>query len=63
MGKKQKNAVEIKAQIAALRDELREAERAEREKIGREMQRLTGKTTWEEIKAFLDVKRAKLDSV
>ena len=63
MGKKQKNAVEIKAQIAALRDELREAERAEREKIGREMQRLTGKTTWEEIKAFLDVKRAKSDSV
>lgn len=63
MGKKQKTAAEIKSQISALKGELREAERAEREKIGREMQRLTGKTTWEEIKAFLDVKRAKLDSV
>lgn len=63
MGKKQKTAAEIKSQISALKGELREAEQAEREKIGREMQRLTGKTTWEEIKAFLDVKRAKLDSV
>ncbi len=63
MGKKQKSPDDIKAQIAALKSELREAERAERERIGQEMQRLTGKTTWEEIKAFLDVKRAKLDSV
>lgn len=63
MGKKQKNAAEIKAQIAALRDELREAERAECERIGKEMQRRTGKETWEEIAAILDGKKAKLDSV
>ena len=63
MAKKQKSPDDIKAQIAALKSELREAERAERERIGLEMQRRTGKATWEEIKAFLDVKRAKLDSV
>lgn len=63
MGKKQKNTAEIKAQIAALKDELREAERAECERIGREMQRRTGRETWEEIAAILDGKKAKLDSV
>lgn len=56
MGKKQKTPDDIKAQIAALKGELREAERAERERIGQEMQRLTGKTTWEEIMVFLDGK-------
>ena len=63
MGKKQKTAAEIKSQISALKGELREAERAEREKIGLEMQRRTGKATWEEIAAILDGKKAKLDSV
>lgn len=63
MGQKPKTAADIKAQIAALKAKLDVKERAEREKIGREMQRRTGKETWEEIKAFLDVKRAKLDSV
>ena len=63
MGKKQKSAAEIKAQITELKGELREAERAECERIGKEMQRRTGKETWEEIAVLLDVKRAKLDSV
>ncbi len=63
MGKKQKTTAEIKSQIAALRDELREAERAECERIGREMQKLTGKETWEEIAAVLDNKRARSDVV
>lgn len=63
MGKKQKTAAEIKSQIAALKGELRDAERAERERIGREMQQRTGRKTWEEIAVLLDSKRAKLDSV
>ena len=63
MGKKQRSADEIKAQIAALKDELREAERVECERIGREMQRRTGKESWEEILIVLDGKCDKKGSV
>lgn len=58
---KQKSAAEIMLQIAKLKEELKAKERAERERIGHEMQRRTGKATWEEIKAFLDGKCAKKD--
>lgn len=61
MAKKQKTTNEIKAQIAALKGDLRKAERAERERIGIEMQRRTGKETWAEIAAILEGKRAKPD--
>ena len=63
MGKKPKTAADIKAQIAELKAKLDAKERAEREKIGREMQKLTGKETWEEIAAVLDNKRARSDVV
>lgn len=56
MAKKQKSPDDIKSKIAALKGELREAERAERERIGREMQQRTGRKTWEEIAAILDGK-------
>ena len=63
MGKKQKSAADIKAQITKLKDELKAKERAECERIGREMRRRTGKESWEEIAAVLDVKRARSDVV
>ena len=63
MGQKSKTAADIKAQIAELKAKLDAKERAEREKIGREMQRRTGKETWEEIAAVLDGKCAKKDSI
>lgn len=58
--RKQKTAADIRAQIAELQAELDAKERAEREKIGEEMQRLTGKEKWEEIKNLLGDSGSKL---
>lgn len=58
MSKRTKTAEEIRAQINALQAKLDEKERAERERIGREMQRRTGKETWSEIAELLDGKGA-----
>lgn len=59
MSKRAKTAEEIRAQINALQAKLNEKERAERERIGREMQRRTGKETWDDIAAELYAKAAK----
>ena len=58
MSKRTKTAEEIRAQINALQAKLDEKERDERERIGREMQRRTGKETWSEIAELLDGKGA-----
>lgn len=58
MSKRTKTAEEIRAQINALQAKLDEKERAERERIGREMQRRTGKETWSEIAELLGGKGA-----
>ena len=51
--RKQKTAADIRAQIEALQDELTAKTKADQEKIGAEMQRLTGRETWDEIKILL----------
>ena len=59
MSKRTKTAEEIRAQINALQAKLDRKERAERERIGRAMQRRTGKETWDDIAAELFAKVAK----
>lgn len=59
MSKRTKTAEELRAQINALQVKLDRKERAERERIGREMQRRTGKETWDDIAAELFAKVAK----
>lgn len=53
MSKRQKTAAEIRARIEALKVEEAAAATREREEIGRQMQKLTGRETWTEIEPLI----------
>ena len=63
MSRRQKTPEEIRAKIQKLQAALDEQERAERVKIGAELQKLTGKTTWAEIKPLIEIKGGSQDAV
>ena len=54
--RRKKTAAEIREEIEALRATLAEREREERERIGAEMQKLTGRVTWGEIALVVEIK-------
>lgn len=51
--KRQKTAAEIRAKIEALKVEETAATARDREEIGREIQKLTGRETWPEIEPLV----------
>ncbi len=63
MSKKVKTIAEIRAEIEALQGTLEQREKIERERIGAEVQRLTGRESWDEIKPLIQQIVPKKESV
>lgn len=63
MSRRQKTPAEIRAKIEKLQAALDEQERAEKVKIGAEIQKMTKKTTWDEIKPLIEIKGGGNDAV